>query len=126
MTESAQPPFAIVEQSELMDRLEAIDPDWTSHFASVESAEAFYARQLRGTAVLSVCKTVAAITTHLREIGPKGYCYNGGADTLTLCGFAAAWDLMQAVDLQNVRCRECRGIYRTRHLGESQEHNGNG
>jgi hypothetical protein len=42
----------------------------------------------------SFCQTaVAAGRWHIRELTAKGRCCNGGADTKTLCGLEAAWDI---------------------------------
>ena len=59
-------------------------------------------------AVLSVCETVAAITTHARMLTKKGRFLHGGADSKTLCGQKPAWDLRGEVSTKTVRCRTCR------------------
>ena len=41
----------------------------------------------------SFCETTAAIIWHIRELSSAGPKYSGGADTLTLCGGQAAWDI---------------------------------
>lgn len=57
---------------------------------------------------LIACETNAAITIHLRYLGEAGPKYGGGADTLTLCGAKASWDLKCAVT--EARCRTCTNI----------------
>ena len=43
--------------------------------------------------MLSLCETVGAWKWHLRHLSDAGPKYSGGADTKTLCGLDAAWDL---------------------------------
>ena len=54
----------------------------------------------------SICETTAAITTHLRWIGPNDKPnYNGSTgDLLTLCGMRVGWDL--EFD-KRAQCRKC-------------------
>lgn len=54
---------------------------------------------------LSTCETLAAIVVHVRQLGPKGLCYSGGADTKTLCGAEASWD--SRIPIEGVTCRTC-------------------
>lgn len=42
----------------------------------------------------SYCETLAASGPwHIRELSDKGHFPSGGADTFTLCGMQAAWDV---------------------------------
>jgi hypothetical protein len=55
---------------------------------------------------LIVCETLAAITTHLRIVGPEGVRLSGHwPRPKTLCGMEASWDTR--LPLEAARCREC-------------------
>ena len=62
---------------------------------------------------LIVCETVAAITTHAREVTPDNpISYNGSnGKTMTLCGSKVGWDL-QYDDVGMTRCRDCIELLR--------------
>lgn len=56
---------------------------------------------------MTTCDSLAAIVVHARELGPKGHCYSGGADTRALCGADVSWDC-QLPSLSCVTCRTCK------------------
>ena len=63
----------------------------------------------------SFCETLAAYRWHIRQLTKAGRKINGGADTPTLCGLKAAWDLSFpiGVDPRHIEnsCPKCRDIY---------------
>jgi hypothetical protein len=59
----------------------------------------------RPAAILIVCETNAAITTHLRVLDERGPLYRGGVNRDTLCGMRASWDTR--IPIAAVRCRDC-------------------
>jgi len=63
----------------------------------------------------SFCETVAAHLWHIRVLSSLGVKYGGGADTPTLCGLDAAWDLHAKITDKTLNaigiCRFCREKY---------------
>lgn len=69
----------------------------------------------------SFCETVAATGPwHIRMLSEIGHKYNGGADTKTLCGLKAAWDVQHEFEgkliesdgrLRTTTCASCLTIY---------------
>jgi hypothetical protein len=56
----------------------------------------------------SFCETAAAYGSyHIRELTAKGQCLSGGADTQTLCGLPAAWDLKVPLTDSVLRLHGC-------------------
>lgn len=58
----------------------------------------------------SICETMAAYSWHLRELTDAGHKFGGGADTETLCGLDAQWDIEVQITehfLANVLCLTC-------------------
>lgn len=51
---------------------------------------------------------------HIRLLTRKGLCLGGGADTPTLCGRRADWDLTVPVTAESVKqaCPACKRIWR--------------
>jgi hypothetical protein len=72
----------------------------------------------------SFCETPAAFLWHIRELSDAGPKPHGGADTPTLCGREAAWDIrceITPASLQTVaevgagkRCPHCVKAYKDR------------
>ena len=64
----------------------------------------------------SFCETLAAYKWHIRPLTKKGRKLTGGADTPTLCGLNASWDLQfpVGIDPSHVEncCIKCQAIYR--------------
>jgi hypothetical protein len=63
----------------------------------------------------SFCETSAAYRWHIRPLTEAGQKFSGGADTKTLCGLDAAWDLhsglaMTALESPGI-CLGCRRTY---------------
>jgi len=62
----------------------------------------------------SFCETIAAPPGgkwHLRELTEKGQKFGGGADSPTLCGLKAAWDINVPITkfhLENSTCPLCK------------------
>ena len=62
----------------------------------------------------SFCETLAAHRIHIRRLSSIGRRTTGGADTNTLCGLKACWDLKQWT-LDNPRlCPKCVGAWRAK------------
>jgi len=63
----------------------------------------------------SFCETIAAVGRwHIRQLTEKGRMLGGGADTETLCGLKAAWDLavpINAFHLNQAACVCCAKAY---------------
>ena len=58
------------------------------------------------------CETMAASgREHLRSLTAAGIKPNGGCDTDTLCGLAAAWDLASPVDAKSLERVKVEGVY---------------
>lgn len=77
-----------------------------------------------GRAAFSFCETTAAIVWHIRQLGPAGPKYGGGADTPTLCGGQAAWDVQCEINEATLTfrpgqpgnpCKVCLQRYKERH-----------
>ncbi len=63
----------------------------------------------------SFCETIAAYVWHIRPLTDAGKKLGGGADTLTLCGLKAAWDINTPVNVSiplDGICFKCRQVYR--------------
>lgn len=59
----------------------------------------------------SICETVHGITWHVRTLSSVGQKFSGGADTPTLCGLKAAWDLQVDAEKNLTAeyvCKQCR------------------
>lgn len=79
-------------------------------------------RRRRRMQTYSFCETVAATGPwHIRILSEIGHKYNGGADTKTLCGLQAAWDVQHEfkdewIDdggpLLDQVCQSCLTVYR--------------
>jgi hypothetical protein len=62
----------------------------------------------------SFCETLAAYAWHIRPLTAKGRKLSGGADTKTLCGLEAAWDIKAPIliaDRSSGVCRKCVTLY---------------
>ncbi len=51
---------------------------------------------------------------HIRNLGPKGLCLGGGADTSALCGREVHWDLSVELTEHHLGhcCKACAAAYR--------------
>jgi len=69
----------------------------------------------------SFCETLAATCWHIRPLVNGKQFFGGGADTETLCGLRAMWDIKSELDKNKVRllalanagkpCRKCSQLY---------------
>lgn len=68
------------------------------------------------------CETVAVYRWHIRELTETGRHLGGGADSLTLCGLKAAWDLPYEVKTRPYTnlCKMCRKRFEE---GANEGHN---
>lgn len=58
-----------------------------------------------GRPSFTYCETVAAIVWHIRQLSDAGPKYSGGADTRTLCGGQAAWDIQCEINEATLKAR---------------------
>lgn len=78
----------------------------------------------------SFCETVAATGPwHIRILSEIGHKYSGGADTKTLCGLKAAWDVRHEFEanliepdgrLHSSTCASCLTVYKMAANQESE------